>query len=32
MPVSVTSFTHRPIGSPRVTPSKAQAEPAKPSA
>lgn len=22
MPVSVTSFTHRPIGSPRVTPTK----------
>jgi len=31
MPVSVTAFTHRPIGSPRVTPSKAQAAPAKPS-
>jgi hypothetical protein len=32
MPVSVTSFTHRPIGSPKVTPSKPQAEPPKPSA
>jgi hypothetical protein len=31
MPVSVTAFTHRPIGSSKVTPSKAQAAPAKPS-
>ena len=30
MPVSVTSFTHRPIGSPKVTPPKAQDAPAKP--
>ena len=30
MPVSVTSFTHRPIGSPKVTPTKPAA--AKPSA
>jgi hypothetical protein len=23
MPISVTSFTHRPIGAPRITPTKA---------
>jgi hypothetical protein len=32
MPVSVTQFTRRPIGSPRVTPTKPQAESAKPAA
>ena len=32
MPISVTNFTHRPIGSPRVPPTKAQAAPAKPAA
>ena len=32
MPVSVTQFTHRAIGSPKVTPSKAAAEPSKPAA
>jgi hypothetical protein len=31
MPVSVTSFTHRPIGSPPVTPTKPAAHTAKPS-
>ena len=32
MPVSVTTFTHRPIGSPRVTPTKPAARPAQPAA
>ncbi len=26
MPVSVTAFTHRPIGSPKVTPAKPEAK------
>jgi hypothetical protein len=32
MPVSVTAFTRRPIGSPKVTPAKPAGEAAKPSA
>ena len=32
IPVSVTAFTHRPIGSPRVTPTKPPAGAVKPSA
>jgi hypothetical protein len=32
MPVPITNFTHRPIGSPKVTPTKAQAAAAKPAA